>query len=77
MEDFFGVPLSAPHETRAAGFNAFNPVDTLPASDFALFAGPGSEATYPSSTGADMFPNIGFPGDDEGLADIDDYFIMN
>jgi hypothetical protein len=76
MEDFFGAPSSASHETRAAGFNTFNPVDILPASDFALFAGPGSEAIYPSSTGADMFPNMSFPGDDEGLADVDDY-IMN
>jgi hypothetical protein len=77
MEDFFGVPSSAPHETQASNFNPFNPVDTLPASDFALFAGPGSEAAYPSSTGADMFPNMGFPGDDEGLPDINEYINMN
>jgi hypothetical protein len=76
MEDFFGVPSSAPHETQSNDFNTFNPADTLPASDFALFAGPSGEAAYPS-TGADMFPNMGFPCGDEGLSDMDDYINMN
>jgi hypothetical protein len=76
LEDFFAVPPSAPHDMQANNYSTFNPADTLPASDFALFGGTGNHTSYPSSTG-DMFPNMDFPCDEEGIPDIDEYINTN
>jgi hypothetical protein len=74
MEDFFPGPPSAPHEMQANNFGNFNH-DTLPANDFALFAGAGNHAAYPSSTGAEMFPDYHY--DEEEYTNIDEYINTN
>ena len=78
MEDFFAAPPSATHDMQANAFTPFNPTDTLPASDFALFGGAGNHTGYPTSTGGDMFPNMDFNCvEDEGIPDIDEYINVN
>ena len=78
MEDFFAVPPTAPHDMQAHAFNPFNPADTLPANDFALFGGTGNHAGYSASTSGEMFPNMDFTlMDTEGVPDIDEYININ
>jgi hypothetical protein len=74
MEEFFAAPPSAAHDMQANNFNAFSPVDTLPASDFTLFGGAGNHAAYPSSTDGDMFLEMDYNG---AVPDIDEYININ
>jgi hypothetical protein len=59
IEDFFAIPPSAPHDIQPNNFSIFNPADTRPASESALFGGIVIEDSFavPPSAPHDIQPN--------------------
>jgi hypothetical protein len=75
-----------PIDPDTESYITFNPAETLPAGDFAIFSVPDNDFAIFGVTGNDLaclsstvdnFLNMGYPCDDEGLPNIDDFINMS